>query len=77
MEYISLPRKKIPALAGFEPLPVEANISIAHTLPSELASPGKNSTKQLLGVVFYKKRIEDDHKTKISNNSTRKTKPKN
>ena len=40
MEYISVPRKKIPALAGFEPPPVEAKISKAHVLPSELAGPG-------------------------------------
>ena len=40
MEYISIPSEKIPALAGFEPLPVEAKISKAHALPSELAGPG-------------------------------------
>ena len=40
MEYISLPRKKILVLAGFEQLPVEAKISKVHALPSELAGPG-------------------------------------
>ena len=40
MEYISIPREKILAQAGFEPLPVEAKISKAHALPSELAGPG-------------------------------------
>ena len=42
MEYISSPHKKILALAGFKPLPVEAKISKAHTLPSELAGPDLN-----------------------------------
>ena len=41
MEYISIPREKIQALAGFAPLPVKAKISKAHTLPFELAGPGK------------------------------------
>ena len=39
MEYISIPHEQILALAGFEPLPVEAKISEAHALPSELAGP--------------------------------------
>ena len=41
MKYISIPREKIPALAGFEQLPVEAKIYKAHALPSELAGPGR------------------------------------
>ena len=40
MEYISIPCEKILALAGFESLPVEAKISEAHALPSELAGLG-------------------------------------
>ena len=40
MEYISIPHEKILALVGFEPLPVEAQISEAHALPSELAGTG-------------------------------------
>ena len=31
--------RKNPGAAGFEPLPVEAKISEAHALPSELAGP--------------------------------------
>ena len=44
MEYISIPREKIQALAGFKPLPVEAKISKAHTLPSERAGSGTKVT---------------------------------
>ena len=40
MEYISIPREKIQALSGFEPLPVEVKISKVHAIPSELAGPG-------------------------------------
>ena len=43
MEYISIPREKIPALAGFKPLPLEAKISKAHALPSEQAGPGQKT----------------------------------
>ena len=32
--------QKIPTLAGFEPLPVEAKTSKAHAVPSEIAGPG-------------------------------------
>ena len=52
MEYISIPWKKILGRAGFEQLPVEAKISEAHALPSEIAGPS------LLPLLFrYLKKI--------------------